>query len=791
MSQADVHYFGIRHHGPGSSKRLVAELEALQPSVVLIEGPSDCSELLPLLAHHQMKPPVALLAYAAENSAVSLYYPFAEYSPEYQACVWAIQNNADVAFIDLPVSVQLAQMLQSAESQSSEEDAHESESMTDALDSESAIESESQNAQVSSFSDRTEAVSSTQHDIRHDPIGALAQLAGYEDGEGWWNDLIEQNRDDNAQIFETVNSAMAALRDHLADRDELSEQDLVREAHMRIEINKCAKAAIGNVAVVCGAWHAPALKAQHTLKSDREQLKQLPKKLTKQKIKSTWIPWTTPRLATRSGYGAGVLAPMWYQHLWSEQNNHQFLELWFANISVLLREQGHVVSTASVIEAVRLSQSLAIIRNRPAPGFEEVREAAIACLCFGEVLQWQQIESALLLGHGVGVIPDDAPMMPLLEDLQQQQKRLKLKPEALEKELSIDLRSEAGLAKSILLHRLNVLGVPWGKIADTGSSRGTFRERWVIRWQPEYSVQLVENLVYGTTIEQAANDKLSEALSVEKRLKILAETVQMSLEAHLNKAADTGLKQLSDRAAQTSDALELIESLAPLVNVQRYGTARSMSLGHIHDLVRRLAIQSSLAIPYACRNLNDEEAWHYREAIAKAHQALILAELDDSVMDEWWRALKQTLDNPQSALLVSGLIARILYRAEKISEAQLTMLLQRSFSPAVAVGDSARFFEGFFTDAIDQLLFDPVLRKAVEAWLINIEESAFIEFLPLFRRVFSALDAHERKRMIDAVMSGRSNVTTQVQLNKEMLEHWPRQLSRIGLLLQRDKTWTQ
>ncbi len=86
---------------------------------------------------------------------------------------------------------------------------------------------------------------------------------------------------------------------------------------------------------------------------------------------------------------------------------------------------------------------------------------------------------------------------------------MRLKPEALDRELAIDLRSESGLDRSTLLHRLTLLGVPWGKITDSGSSRGTFRERWTLRWEPEFAVRLVENLVYGPTIAQAAAGRIS------------------------------------------------------------------------------------------------------------------------------------------------------------------------------------------------------------------------------------------------------------------------------------------
>ena len=47
------HIFGIRHHGPGSAWSLREALEALEPDCLLVEGPPDAREVLPLLAHFQ------------------------------------------------------------------------------------------------------------------------------------------------------------------------------------------------------------------------------------------------------------------------------------------------------------------------------------------------------------------------------------------------------------------------------------------------------------------------------------------------------------------------------------------------------------------------------------------------------------------------------------------------------------------------------------------------------------------------------------------------------------------
>jgi len=670
MSARHVEYYGIRHHGPGSARRLLDALQQTKPNVVLIEGPADCSELLPLLAHAQMTPPISLLAYSKDNTAHNIYYP--------------------------------------------------------------------------------------------------AKLAGYEDGESWWNDLIEQNASSHADeqdyraVFDAVESAMTALRDQcdpdttLANNSEdatsgthpfnedlsvsqLREQQ--REAFMRLEIAKFAKSKESKVAVVCGAWHVPALKQKQTAKRDRTVLKFLPTKLAKSKVKSTWVPWTSPRLASSYGYGAGVSSPKWYEHLWRHSHKENNIEYWLVKVAMVLREHGQVMSTASVIEAVRLSNTMASLRNRPLPGFEEIRDAVIACLCFGEALLWKQIEQQLLLGSDVGSVPDSIELVPLLEDLQRLQKQTKLKPEALPKEVSIDLRSQIGTLKSVLLHRLNTLGVNWGELSDTGKSRGTFREKWQLCWQPEHAIALIENLSYGSTIELAANNRLCEALATERQLNRLAEGVQHALASQLHKAVELGLERLSICASQTSDCAELLQSIPPLIDISRYGTARDISLGQVEALLERMSTQAALSLSYACRNLNDEEAQIFRVYISSAFDALQLGEANKTLLDLWFDAFKELVDHSQSSFLIAGLCTRLLYQAEKLASEQLQEYLQRALSPAIPAMDAARFFEGFFTGAAQRLLYDPMLLTSVEHWLLNLDEDTFIEFLPLFRRIFSDLDA--------------------------------------------------
>ena len=63
-----VEVYGIRHHGPGSARSLLAALEAFDPDIVLIEGPADADPVLHWAGAAGTKPPVALLAYAADGA---------------------------------------------------------------------------------------------------------------------------------------------------------------------------------------------------------------------------------------------------------------------------------------------------------------------------------------------------------------------------------------------------------------------------------------------------------------------------------------------------------------------------------------------------------------------------------------------------------------------------------------------------------------------------------------------------------------------------------------------------
>lgn len=749
-----LHLFGIRHHGPGSARGVLTALETVDPAIVLIEGPPDADEMIRFAASPAMVPPVALLVHAEADPANSSFYPFAIFSPEWQAMRWALAKGRPVRFIDLPMTNQLAERARIESEQKAAEAL--------AIDPPSAAADTDGSADESTIRASTPGPTTLEADqdadvlrIRRDPLAYLAEIAGYDDSEAWWNALVEQGAH-GPELFVAIETAIAALRAHIDPLAPWPPDEALRErrreAHMRLAIAAASGETEGPVAVVCGAWHVPALRAKTPAKDDRALLKGLPKI----KVTATWVPWTETRLAARSGYGAGVVSPGWYAHVWDElaragTGATTFATRWQTRVAMLLRKHGRPASTASVIEATRLALSLASLRDQALPGLEEMREATLATLCDGQSAPFRLIEAELVIGLRVGEIDEAVPQMPLAADLARQQKKLKLKPEALDSEVSLDLRSEAGLAKSLLFHRLLLINLPWGTLQGTGSSRGTFRENWRLRWEPEFSVRLAEALVYGTTVEQAAGNAAIATAERATTLAAISEVVRGCLHAGLEQAANATIARLQRQAAASSDVAELAGAVPPLATILRYGTAREMPTASLRLLVTSLVEAVSAGLTYACRTLDAEAAGAMRDRVAALDVAMGLIG-DDALTEAWRRALRHLAADAGAHPVLKGLAVRALYDQSVIDTGETALALSRALSPSVTPRDAGDWLDGFLGKSGQILMHDDALRALIDRWLVALGPEEFTAILPMLRRAFSSLDKIERRRMLDTIV---------------------------------------
>jgi len=383
-----------------------------------------------------------------------------------------------------------------------------------------------------------------------------------------------------------------------------------------------------------------------------------------------------------------------------------------------------------------------------------MREASLATLCEGETAPFRLIEQQLVIGESVGEIDEAVPQMPLAADLARWQRKLKLKPEALDTDVSLDLRSEAGLAKSQLLHRLALINVPWGTPQGSGQSRGTFRENWRLRWEPEYSVRLAEALVHGTTVDLAAGNAAVAAAENTASLDIVSGIVRDCLDSGLDQAADRAIALLQQRSATTNDIASLAGAVPPLADILRYGTARAMPVQALRLLVTSLTEAICAGLVYACRNLQAEPAQDLRAKLGRLDVAMTLIE-DTALTGAWHRAIGLVAGDPSAHALLRGQGTRILYDHGVLAAEGAALHLHRALSPSVPVPEAGDWLDGFLGESGQILLHDVSLRQIIDGWLAAIGEEEFVNLLPVMRRAFSTFDRSERRRLLDEIAKMR------------------------------------
>jgi hypothetical protein len=731
-----VHVLGIRHHGPGSARNVLAYLSEIKPDIVLVEGPPEADEVLSWTTNGELKPPVAILCYQPDDPQHSVFYPFAEFSPEWQAISFAKQNNIPVRFFDLPVSNQLA----------IEKQAHEKAEAAVVIDESNSGETTIEAIAISSETVPPEPVQ--QYDTKTDPISYLAEAAGYADGEKWWEQMFEY-RQNNEQVFDAVSEAMQTLRDNLKPKEDRLEK--LREAYMRKMIRQAEREMYSSIAVVCGAWHAPALINMGKQKDDNELLKNLPKV----KIETTWIPWTYNRLSYYSGYGAGIHSPGWYAHIWHFPNDDG--TRWMSKIAHLFRTKGMDTSVAHVIEAVRLAETLSSLRGHHKAGLEELNEATLSVLCNGENILLRLINDELIVSHTIGAVPADIPKPPLQLDIEKQQKTLRLPITADFKDYTIDLRKEMDLGRSIFLHRLRLIGIQWGTQSGI-SGKGTFKEQWRLQWDPAFAIDIIDKGSWGNTVEVAANSFVMDKAAESKSILQVAQLLQEALPAALETAVEALINSLNNLSAASGDVVQLMEAVPPLADIVRYGNVRNTNSAVVLNIVRSMCTRIAIGLPNAVSNINEDAAAAIFPFIQSIKDAIALLQQED-ITQLWQQSVEATAHAPATAPVISGYATRLLYDYTLLEGDALVKLFHYRMSSAVAANLSAAWLEGFLKGSGTVLLVDEGLWQLVNSWVAQLEAAQFTEVLPLLRRTFSTFTSPERRKIGERAKAGNVSPT--------------------------------
>ncbi len=722
------HYniFGVRHLSPGASYHLLQYLEEKKPQCILIEGPSDASGLIPDIAGKGVKPPIALLAYTTELPIETVLYPFAQYSPEYQAICWGIKRKLEVRFIDLPTDVMLKVR---------------------------------QKKQV----DEENSTADDFYRFHNELYDRLARHYNEDDYESYWERNFEHNLN-NGSFREGLSFQSTQIRELVIDKEyEAVPYDFsynyIRESHMRKEIQRAINEGFkpDEIVIVVGAYHVSGIQSELLPMSD-EELKNIPRTTTQM----TLMPYSYFRLSSRTGYGAGNKAPYYFELMWEAIQNNKLQELpavYLSKIAQELRLKGDNASTASTIEAVRLANSLTSMRGGAFPVLKDLHDAVVTCFGGGDIAPVAEAINKTDIGTAIGKLPEGVSQTPVQEDMNQELKRLKLTnyKQTIAQELSLDLREnlkvkskEAAfidLNRSTFLHRLRVLNIHFAEQVRVSQDSATWAEKWNLRWTPEVEIEVVEANLKGETLEIAAAYELREQLNECANISLAAKIIRQACECNLVNIFDNALNILQRLLIDSNDFKETAFAAHEISALIQYGSLRQFNLESLVPILQQLFLRSSLLLINAS-SCDDKAAGSITTAINTME--LISQEQYEVVDVETWQSELHKLawrDDLNTKL--SGVAFSILLEHNLASEDDCAKEVSRRLSPGVPADLGAGWFEGLSGRNRYALLSRITLWRELDRYIQELDDDEFFRSVVFLRRAFGEFEPNQKNSIAE------------------------------------------
>ncbi|MCA8987427.1 MAG: hypothetical protein KDA78_07295 [Planctomycetaceae bacterium] len=755
---ASVNVFGVRHLSPAGAWHLRRYLDEIRPEVVLIEGMSDTESLIQDIVRKDTQPPIAILAYTDELPVRTIVYPFADYSPEYQALLWARENKVQVEFIDLPSSVFLA--LEKV-SPATEDDSEGDRTGTQTDQELSGESEESQANAVEEEEDKEFDNSMALEPPRPEYVSLydrFAHQAGEHDYDSYWERNFEHNLTPDG--YRSISLELGrGLRDVDTDSPAWRAENLVREAYMRRRIQEVVDSGVphAKIVAVVGAFHAPVLGDEYPKMTD-EELASLPQR----SCKLTLMPYSYFRLSSQSGYGAGNRAPAYYELMWDalEQNDLKGLPARYLTLVARnLRESGTHRSTAEVIEGVRLARTLSALKGGLAPTLRDLRDAATTIIGQGNSSGIQEALARVDVGTSIGRLPKGVSRTSIQEDFERAMDRLKLEKyrSTVRQELQLDLRenrqvksAEAAfldLNRSSFLHQLRVLGVSFAQPVKTSQQSGTWAERWNLAWTPESEIELVEAVLLGETIELATGYKFRSILQDCSSVASAAAVVRNACECGMMTAMEEARRRLQELSCETSDFRAIAAAASQLGTVVRYGDVRQFDPKPLKPLISELFVQGALAL-FAAASCDNASA---RDALVAMDEMNRVSLEYHEIVDEhlWISELQKLANDDDRNPLLSGYACAILLERNLISNDDLAREVSRRLSPGISADLGAGWFEGLSQRNRYALIARQLLWESLADYVSSLDEEQFRRAIVFLRRAFGTFSAQEKRQIAE------------------------------------------
>ncbi|MCI9120576.1 MAG: hypothetical protein HFG00_03490 [Oscillibacter sp.] len=702
--------FGVRHLSPAAAVQLRRALDEVRPQLVLVEGPSDLNGQMKWLCHPETRFPAAILAYTRQPPVRTILYPFAIYSPEVQAILWAHAHGVECRFMDLPSSVFLA--LEAGKNPREGEEAEAARS-------------------TERIYQRLETLTGESHDV-------------------FWERNFEQLEAGAYQA--AANTFGRELRASLAETPVRAAETVIREAYMKRVICQAVDGGIPaeKIFCVCGAFHVEGLEECEPMTGEEAAA------LPRADALATLMPYSYYRLSSRSGYGAGNRAPAYFELLWDALNGGGLQEVplrYLTRLAAAHRRAGNLVSPAEVIEAARLADSLAAMRGSRYPALSDLRDASVATMGHGQFSELALAAADTETGKKIGFLPEGVSRTSVQEDFYRQLQELRLEKfrSAVLQRLDLDLREKlhvksetaalTDLRRSFFLHRLRVLDVHFAVLLPSRQKGASWGEYWELRWTPEAEIEIVESALLGDTIEAAAayalKERGEESASIAQAAAIFEDAFLCGMPA----AAGHALSVLQGLSVDSATIAGVAETASRLSLVVRYSDLRRFDSAPVIPFIKQLYLRACLTLKEAC--VCDAEA---SQAVTKAMDQLNALQLNHDFLEEdrWLSLLAEISDRDDLNTRCSGFAMAILLERGRADEELLSREVARRLSPGIPADLGAGWFEGLAAKNRRALLLRLSLWRHLDRYLSGLDEAAFRRALVFLRRAFADFSPGEK-----------------------------------------------
>ncbi len=707
--------FPIRHHSPGCSAALKKAALLYSPDCILIEGPADADKLIPFLQSSGINPPVSIYSsYSDEKEKYRAYYPFLDYSPELTAMRTAAELNIPAFFADMPYP------------------------LTALMSKEKKI--------------------GRQWSEESDYYALAAQKSGCRCFSEFWERYFEISAD--KQDCREFARSVFALGAYMRELSPADEKTLCREEYMRRKISEYSEK-YSRILMVCGAYHAPALL---------EKGKKMRFRTYSEKNSALYItPYSFAESDSRSGYGAGILFPAYYNRVYQmglKGTEEPYLAAASEFIVKTARKvrKNTPVSVPDEREALYMAEGLAALRGKPAPGaFELIDGVRSAFLKNSSEAGSEELDTLLRLMTGMGAgevnIPETDGIIitpPCVTDFRACCKKYRINIGTVAKQQTVldIVKNQNHYKKSCFLHRLQMLGTDFCKLekgpdyaADTDTS--LIREHWSYNYSSMTEARLIDLSVYGDTVEKISLELLQEAF-----LKAVtsAQTGSLLLTCYMtgfSREIYPRLPQLAELVRSDADFLGQREFLT---SVHKLLTLIKLSSGEYDEGIEKLleiSYNTALGAFHEVMGADNTNAGKAASGLRLMYSLSADFPLSCS-RDALKRELSAAVSSHDTSPILYGTCLALLYKCSSVSLEEYCGFAENYLLSADGEA-AAGFISGIIAVGRDVLLISEGLLKSIDAALKKTDSERFMEILPKLREAFTAFTPQETVRISKSI----------------------------------------